>query len=82
MSVLTATRVALTEAGRLDSALGQAAMNLARRLSSRDTPASAAAAIGRELRLTLSAALEHSQGVADPIDELRERRERRHHRGA
>ncbi len=81
MTVASATRKALAEADRTLTPLGQAAITLAKRLDSPATPAAAVGALGRELRLTLIAALENSKAAADPIDELQKQRERRR-RGA
>lgn len=68
----------LTEAGALDSPAGQLCVTLATRL---DTPGidtgSAVAAVSRELRAVLADALGTAETAADPIDELRERRDRR-----
>lgn len=78
MSVAAATRSALEAAKRTDTPLGQAALVLAERLDDADTAPTALANIGRELRLTLADALANATTAADPIDELKARRERRH----
>lgn len=81
MSVLDAAREALIAAERIDTPLGQAALVLAEKLDDPDTAPTALANIGRELRLTLADALANATMAADPIDELKARRERRQ-RGA
>lgn len=82
MSVLDATRDELTKGGRLDSALGQQALVLADQVDAgAEMTGSALAAVAKELRTTLAEAMRSATMVKDPIDELRERRERRR-RGA
>lgn len=76
-STLTATKARLTELGKIESALGSAALVLAGRLDDPDTPGSAVAAIGKELRAMLTELEQHATVVADPIDELKARREKR-----
>jgi hypothetical protein len=68
----------LEAAGRLDSVLGQQAVALAERidLGATDT-GSAIAALSKELRAVMEAALADAKGAADPLDELRARRERK-----
>lgn len=69
----------LEKARTIDTPLGQMTLQLAERLenSTFDT-ASAIAALAKELRLTLEAALAQQVRADDPMDELRARRERRH----
>lgn len=66
----------LEDAGRLGTVLGQAALVLARRLDARtmDT-GSAVAAVARQLEVTLEAAVAGAHMAADPVDELRRRRD-------
>lgn len=70
------TILELEEAGRLDTIRGQAALVLARRLDSRtmDT-GSAVAAVVRQLDATVEAAVAGAHMAADPVDELRRRRD-------
>lgn len=75
--VLRATKADLERAGRLDTALGQQALVLARRLDEANDPGSALAAVAKELRTTLAEATKAASAVSDPVDELRARRERR-----
>jgi hypothetical protein len=79
--VTAATSTELETAGRLDSALGQAALALARRIDRGDAETgSSLAALVRQHRETLADAVHDAQRDADPLDELRSRRERK--RGA
>jgi len=73
-----ATTAELELAGRLDTAVGQAAVILARRIdaSSGETGSSLASLV-REHRAALAEAMRDSEGKADPLDELRTRRERK-----
>lgn len=77
-SILTTTRAELEAAGRLGTPLGQVAVRLAARLDA-DLRESGmgVAAIVREHRATLAEAVKGAQAAADPVDELRERRDRR-----
>lgn len=72
------TRAELDAAGRLDTAAGQAALTLARRIDDcgSETGASLAALVKQHLA-TLQMATAGAERAADPIDELRARRERR-----
>lgn len=73
-----ATRAELTAAGRVDSALGRAALLLAQRLdASEREPGTALAALIREHRAARSEALRGAKAAADPVDELRARRDRK-----
>lgn len=81
-SVRTATLEELTAVNRQDTPLGRAALVLAGRLdNAKDDAGSAVAALAKELRSTLDAALKNATTKADPLDELREKREARR-RGA
>jgi len=73
---LDAVRFELTAAGRLDSWLGQAALSLAERIDA-STAVMGYAALIKELRSTMDAALAGAETVADPLDELRARRDRK-----
>ncbi len=70
-----ALRRELAEAGRLETALGQQAIALAVKLSSPFDTGSAMAAVSRELRAVREEALRGAEQVADPLDELRLRRD-------
>ena len=74
--VVAATWKKLEDADRLHEPEGVAALALAHRLDhgGRDT-GSALASVARELRATLEVALKGAGVAADPIDQLRARRE-------
>jgi hypothetical protein len=77
-SLAAATQAELDRAGRLGSAVGQAALALARRIdASQGETGSALAALVREHRATLAEAVKDAEVAADPLDELRNRRERK-----
>lgn len=77
-AVAAATRAALDEAGRSETALGAATLALAARIDdgSRE-PGSAFAALVREHRAALAEALRGANQVANPLDELRARRDQK-----
>ena len=73
-----ATLAELEQAGRADTAAGNAALALARRIDSGITETgSSLAAMVREHRATLAEAVRNAAVAADPLDELRSRRERK-----
>jgi hypothetical protein len=65
----------LDGAGRLDSVFGQAALVLARRLESPMETGASIASMTRQLRETMGDALKGAAQAADPLDEIRRRRE-------
>jgi hypothetical protein len=68
----------LADAGRLESSLGQQALMLAERIGvSRMDTGSSVASMSRELREVMVRALEGAKVAADPLDELKSRRDRR-----
>ena len=71
-----ATRAELEAASRLDSMLGQVALLLAERMCEFDT-GSGTAALSKELRAVMVAAVQGAPAAADPVDELRARRDRK-----
>ncbi len=73
--LLNALRCELADADRLDTALGQQALALAVKLSSPFDTGSAMAAVSRELRAVREEALRGAEQAADPLDELRLRRD-------
>ncbi len=73
--LVEALRRELETAGRLDTALGQQALALAVKLASPFDTGSAMAAVSRELRAVRGEALRGAEQVADPLDELRLRRD-------
>lgn len=82
VSTYSTTLSSLTECGRVETPLGQAALRLAARIdgSSSDSGSSLAAMV-RELAKTLTQAMAGSGMAGDPVDELKSRREARQ-RGA
>ena len=68
----------LEEAGRLETALGQATLTLARRIDANRDTGSAMASLSRELRVTLEQAVAGARVPTSPLarmrDELAERR--------
>ncbi len=71
----------LDAAGRLQSAFGQVALELARRIGSRRETGAATAALARELPRQMTAALAGVERAADPLDEIRARRDRKRSAG-
>jgi hypothetical protein len=67
----------LEAAGRLDTVLGQQALLLAAQMAAAKGSGSAAAALSRELRAVMDAALAGAPKAADSLDELAKRRERK-----
>lgn len=81
--VVAATRSELEAAERLDTALGQAALVLARRIDADRDTGSAQAAVTREWRATLAEAVKGAGSQASPLDRARdELAKRRAARGA
>jgi hypothetical protein len=72
-SLVGAVIAELTEVGRRGSALGVMAVELARRIPT--APDSSAAGLHKELRATMIAALNGAAPAADPLDELKRRRD-------
>lgn len=72
-----ADHVASELGDQLQTAAGQMAVALARRLDANVDTGSAMAAVARELRSVLTELLGNAPTAADPIDELRARRDRR-----
>lgn len=69
----------LTAAGRAGTAAGAVVLVLARRLDdSYAETGSSVSALSRELRAALAAAMSGTAPAADPLDELRKRRQRKH----
>lgn len=76
-SLTSVTTAELERAGRLDTTAGVAALILAARLDAETTDTgSSVAALVREHRVTLTEAL-RGAALADPVDELRNRRDAR-----
>ena len=72
----------LEEAGRLETALGQATLAVARRIDENRDTGSAMASLSRELRVTLEQAVAGARVAASPLEQMRdELAERRRLRG-
>lgn len=67
----------LDEVGRLGTVGGQLAVLLAHRVASRRETGSATAALAKQLHLTMTEALGGVAKAADPLDEIRARRDRK-----
>jgi len=67
----------LDEVGRLGTVGGQLAVLLAHRVASRCETGSATAALAKQLHLTMTEALAGVDRAADPLDEIRARRDRK-----
>jgi hypothetical protein len=65
----------LEDAGRLDTVFGQAALVLARRIESPMETGSSIASMTKQLRETMVDALKGAAVAADPLDEIRARRD-------
>lgn len=68
-------RAELAELDRQDTPLGRTALALAARLDAGQDSGASMAALAKQLRETLSAATDGAKVAADPLDELRRRRE-------
>lgn len=80
--ILAAVRADLASSLRKGSALARTALMLAGRLDDPETPATAVAAMAKELRAALSDLGLEGKAAANPLDELRKRREQRQRSGA
>ena len=78
--LLIATRRELEEAGVADTALGQQALELARRMTHPKAMGLSVAPISKELRSVMADAMKDAP-VASGLDELRARRDRKRHAG-
>ncbi len=67
----------LDEVGRLGTVGGQLAVLLAHRVASRRETGSATAALAKQLHLAMTEALGGVAKAADPLDEIRARRDRK-----
>lgn len=76
-TAVAAVQAELEAAGRSDSYLAAAAVALAERIDS-STAVMGFAALVKELRSTMDAATAGAQVAADPVDELRRRRDRKY----
>lgn len=74
--LVSAVTAELTVAGRESSALGVQAIAIAERMTRFDTGAGLAA-LSKELRAVMASALQNAATVADAVDELKARRDRK-----
>jgi len=65
----------LDAVGRLESVAGQLALELARRIASRRETGAATASLAKQFHATMTAALAGVDRAADPLDEIRARRD-------
>lgn len=75
--LVEAVRAELEAAERLNSVLGQHALELANRIVSAPGMNAGVASLSKELSRVMGEALASSTVVADPLDELRARRDRK-----
>lgn len=73
--LLSVTERELQDAGRLDTVLGRQALQLAGRISSPHETGASVASLSKEFRAVMEAAMDGVGAKADPLDELRARRE-------
>lgn len=73
--LVAVTRSELDAAGRLDTVLGRQALALAARIESPSETGSSVASLSKEFRAVMSEAMEGVSVKADPLDELKRRRE-------
>ncbi len=76
-SVYDATERALSEAGRLGTPGGQAALVLAARIDSREDSGAGIAAMVKQLQATIAEVTKDARTTVSPLDELRARRARK-----
>lgn len=72
--VLAAVRSELTAAGKQDTSLGRTALVLGQRLDDPETPATAVAAMAKELRAALGDLGAEAGKVESPLEKLRRER--------
>jgi hypothetical protein len=77
MSTVGAVQAQLEAAARAETYLGASALRLAERID-QSTAVMGFAALVKELRSTMDAALAGVKVANDPVDEIRLRRERKH----
>jgi len=71
LPLVAAAERELAAAGRMDTMLGQATLELARRISSPMESGASVASLMKQLRETMADALKGAAIAADPLDELR-----------
>ena len=73
--LVAATHRELVAAGRVDTALGAMALQLARRIEAPGESGSGMAALSKELRAVMADVVKDAATGPDPLDELRARRD-------
>ena len=73
--LVDATRDMLAEYGRESHPLGLAALEVARSLADVNTPASAKAALAKQLEASIAAAIKGATAAENPVDAIRARRD-------
>lgn len=76
-SLVSALIADLTDADRLDTVLGRQALAIAARMESRTETAAGIASLSKEFRAVMGEVMAGVAKAADPIDQLREARERK-----
>ena len=70
LALVTVTKSALKDAGKLDSVQGQLAMTIAATIAAGGDTASGLASLSKELRAVMAEALGNAKVVGDAMDEL------------
>ena len=81
VSVLTSVRSELEAIGKEATPMGAVALTIAARLDAGGDPGSAMAAMAKELRATMVELVRSAPALADPVDELKRRRDERRRSG-
>lgn len=76
-SVYDATRAVLTDTGRLHTPMGAAAMVLAEHIDTGEQSGSALSSMVKQLSAALAEATANAKTEANPVDELRAKRDRK-----
>lgn len=79
--LVASVRSALAEAGRESTVAGQMALELAVRVANRKELGSSVASLAKQLRETMAEAVAGVAAAADPLDEIRARRDAKRNAG-
>ena len=77
LSVIQATRAVLTDTGRLHTPMGAAAMVLAEHIDTGEQSGSALSSMVKQLSAALAEATANAKTEANPVDELRAKRDQK-----
>ena len=77
LTVVDATRAVLTNAGRLNTPMGAAAMVLAEHIDDGEQSGSALSSMVKQLSAAIAEATANAKTEMNPVDELRARRDRK-----